>query len=126
MAVYLSAPHPANTVTVVLPSPEFGDGRAAQQSVQVRRSMLGRVITYVKSSDRYTLTLPFQLTRQKSLELENFVRIYYRATWQVILHDDTKWSAKLVGGGLTKSAVDRIYTGNELVTATLELSATRI
>jgi hypothetical protein len=88
--------------------------------------MLGRVVTYVRSNPRHTLELPFRLTRQKSLELEAFIRIYYRADWLVVLHNNTEWVGKLVGGTFGRTAVTRIGTGQELIETTLVISARRI
>jgi hypothetical protein len=93
--------------------------------------MTGRAVTYAKQSDRYTLTLPFRLTRMKALELQAFLASYQAASWRVTLYDGSNWEAQLAGEeGPVFTAVERIgsnsLTGKEAVTVTLTLSAKRL
>lgn len=130
MSTQIRAPYPGHKVTVILPSPQFGDTRASESTFVVKRSMLGRVITHPQNSDRFTLTLPLRLTRMKSLELEAFIKAYQSAHWELTLYDGSVWDAQLVGDPVTRAATDRIGSssliGKELIDVTLTLSAKRL
>lgn len=132
MSTIISAPYPNDKVTTVLPSAEFTDSRAARDGVTVKRSMLGRTITYVSTTDRETLNLPLRLTRMKALELEAFIQSYRSATWRIKMYDNTTWEAKLLGRDVVRNAIDRLggasasLTGSELVNLTLQFSAKKL
>jgi len=126
MSTIIAAPYPGTTVTMVLPNAKLEDMRASQQKIAVRRSMLGRLITYVKSNSRQTHRLSFELSRMKALELEAFVTIYYRAEWLITLYDGSQWIVQLLANPFEQITTDRAggWPGNEFVTVTLQLSAT--
>lgn len=131
MATTLRAPWPNYKVTSILPNVQFDDSRRSESTIVIKRTMTGRKVTYTQPSDRYTLTLPFQLTRMKALELEAFIKSYQSASWFVELYDGSQWEAKLVGEPVNRTATERInadhgLTGKELVEVTLTLSATRL
>jgi hypothetical protein len=130
MTTTLRAPWPNYKVTSILPSPEFGDGRAAESTIVIKRTMTGRKLTYVKPSDRYLLTLPFQLTRMKALEVEAFLKSYQAAPIFLELYDGSQWEAKLVNQPVSRVATERIGTstisGKELIELTLTFSAKRL
>ena len=92
--------------------------------------MTGRKVTYVKPSERYVLTLPFQLTRMKSLELEAFLNAYQSAPIYIKLYDGSEWEGQLVGAPVQRQATGRIgnstLVGKELIETTLTLSAKRL
>ena len=131
MSTILRAPHPNYKVTTILPNPEFNDSRSSESTIIIKRTMTGRKVTYTKPSERYTLTLSFELTRMKSLELEAFINSYQSAPWLVELYDGSQWDAQLVDEPVSREATERIdtgnaLTGNEMVVVTLTLSATRV
>jgi hypothetical protein len=130
MSTIIKAPYPNHKVTATLPSAKFDDARASESTVTIKRSMLGRKITYVNPSDRYTVVLPFILTRMKSLELEAFVQAYQSAHWEITLYDGSKWDCLLVGEPVSRAATQRIgdnpTPGKEAVEVTLTFSAKRI
>lgn len=131
MSTILRAPWPNYKVTSVLPNPKFGDVRSSQSTLTVKRTMTGRVVTYIQPSDRETLVLPFELTRAKSLEVEAFINAYQSTTWFLELQDEgSQWEVQLVGDPLTREATDVVSedsrTGRELVLLTLTLSAKRL
>lgn len=130
MSTTFRAPWPNYKVTSILPNPEFGDSRASESTIIIKRTMTGRKLTYNQPSDRYTLTLPFQLTRMKSLELEAFLNAYQSAPIFVELYDGSQWEAKVVDIPINRRATERIgtstLTGKELVDVTLILSAKRL
>lgn len=128
MLTSLSAPYPKANVTVVLPNALFDDGRAPEVAVDLKRSMVGDTFTYVKTSERSTLTLRFRLTKMKALELQNFIRIYYRAEMQISLHDNTIWVGKLSVNPFDGRTTQRAggQPGGESVEANLVFSAYRV
>lgn len=130
MATEIQGPYPNPKVTIILPNPQFDDARASESTMQIKRTMTGRVITYVQSSNRVTLQLPFLLSRMKSLELEAFVNSYQSASWKLTLYDGSIWEAQLVGQPVVRSATGRAgsstATGKESVEVTLTLSAKRL
>lgn len=125
MSTVLQAPYPSIKVTSVLPNCQFEDSRTPQAKVLVKRSREGRLISYVQSTDRQTLKLPFILTRQKALELEAFVQIYRTADWKVTLYDGSEWIARLTANPFERVTTERSgdSQGGESVELTLELSA---
>jgi hypothetical protein len=125
MSTFISAPSPSNKVTIALPSAQLGDTTATEQDIALQETMTGVVYTYVKSNTRRKLVLTFRLTRMKSLELQAFLRIYYRAEWKVVLYDNTVWTCKLLNFPVQFKTFSRAggQPGGEMVEVTLELSA---
>lgn len=119
--VIIRAPHPGHRTTLVLPSPSFEDSRAPQAEVLVKRSMLGRMITYVKSSSRETIRLPFEVTRYRAAAIESFFRVYYRAPLQITLQDNSVYVGNLVSP-ISQTGIGRKISGLEMVSITLEFS----
>jgi len=126
--ITIQAPFPQLNVACVLPNPKMQDSRAANQFVNLQRTMTGVMYSYVKSTGTTKLRLPFVLSRMKALELKEFIRVYYRAQWTVVLHDGTKWLASLLSDPFQSVTEGRAegWPGGEAVNVTLELSAERI
>lgn len=127
----LRAPYPGNKVTTILPKPQFQDIRKPESTIQVKRFINGGRKVYTNTTDTIQLTLPFLLTRQKSLELEAFLRSYQSADIQIDLYDGSRWKAKLTGRTFGYRAVDRYnvehgLTGKDLIETTLTFSALRL
>ena len=72
MSTFFAAPYPRLQTTSVLPDPEFGDSRASEASIQIKRRMRGKVSTYVNPNDTQVLVLTFLLTRKKHAEVDQF------------------------------------------------------
>jgi hypothetical protein len=128
VSTLIAAPYPKMKVSILLPSPRFEDTQAAEQTVSVIRSMAGDTYTYVKSSDRKTIALTFDLSRMKLLELQAFLKIYYRAPLRLTLHDGSQWEASLTANPFEGRAVSRAsnWPGKEAEEVRLEFSAKRI
>lgn len=128
MSTLIHAPYPAEKVTIVLPSAQFEDTRQPEHDVTVQRSMLGRVVTYVRSTPRRALVLPLQLSRMKSLELDAFVRIYYRAEWRIVLYDGSQWRVRMSSEPSQRITSGRTgdSQGGELVEWTLNLKGFKL
>ena len=126
----LKAPYPNPKDTTLLPKPRFQDIRASENRVHVKRTMKGVKWTYVDSSERTTLTLPFILTRMKAIELERFLDVYKAAPIFIELYDGTTWNGILVGQPVTRTSLNRTgeatLTGSESVEVTLVFSAEQL
>ena len=127
----ISAPYALPKTTSQLPEPEFGDTNATDASVDVKRTMTGRVVTYVTSSTKRRLTYRFSLTRQKQIELCEFIRIFKGVEWKLEDHDGTIWKAQLLGQSIRNRGVGRQAptvgtTGGEEYDATLRFLAEKI
>lgn len=128
MSIAISAPYPATKVTSILPDPDFGNIRASQSGIQIKRGMSGDVWTYTKPNDKEVSSLTFNLTRQKDLELAEFLRVYHTATWKLIDHNGKEWEVQLVGEPVRRRARGRVgetssSTGGESIILTLNFSA---
>jgi len=129
MSVTLSAPYPKTKVTTVLPDPQLGNTRTTESNVQLKRTMTGKLWSYVQSTDKEILVLSFIITRQKDFELAEFVRIYLTADWKLIDHNGKEWKVKLLGEPLRRNSVGRAAssntnaTGGETKSVTLTFSA---
>jgi len=76
----------------MLPNPQFGDGEALRDKVDMRRAMDGTSYTYVRrSDDRRQLTFDLPLTRMKALELIEFIRSYQASKIQLTDHLGQVW-----------------------------------
>lgn len=128
MTAFIQAPYPAPRLIITLPSPELGNGFQPESRVNVKRSMLGDVTTYVNSSARQTVTLTWELTVMKALELKEFIKQFPGSDWQLTLHDGTNWSVKLKDSDFAKRSEGRrdktgVQAGSEFDTVTLTFSA---
>jgi len=130
MTTILRAPWPNYKVTSILPNPQFGDKRSTESTITIKRTMTGRKVTYIQPSERYTLNLPFQLTRMKALEVEAFLNSYQSAPIFLQLYDGSQWEAQLADSQVSRQATERIgsspLTGKELIELTLTFSAKRL
>ena len=125
MPTTINAPFPQLNVACILPNAKFQDSRAANQAVNVQRTMTGVMYSYVKDTGAVTHRLPFTLSRMKALELKEFIRVYYRAQWVIVLHDGSRWLAHLLSDPFTSTTDGRAqgWPGSESVSIVLELSA---
>jgi len=74
--VLLFAPYPQVAAAIVLPRPLLQDKENSAATAQIRRAMDGTRYSYVKNPRSRVLSYTFEMTRQKSLELENFIDNY--------------------------------------------------
>jgi hypothetical protein len=94
----MQAPYPAVKTTSILPSPQFSNTQGLKTRIaSIMRSMNGsKRYTYVKKSPDETLTFQFLLTRPKSLELRDFILLYFASKVKITTHDGDVWSANFV------------------------------
>jgi len=88
----LRAPYPAMTTTILLPSPLFGDNRSLRVSINRMRAMDGTLYTYVKKKGgTKQFSWRFELSRDKALEMEAFLKVFFDGKVQVVDHNDESW-----------------------------------
>lgn len=81
--MYIRAPYPDTTTTIVLPNPEWNNTVRLDSRVSVKQTDDGGIVTYVSSrSGARIYAFDFNLTREKMLELFEFVRAYHSTVWQ--------------------------------------------
>jgi hypothetical protein len=92
MAIRLEAPYPLVETTSFLPNPSFSDSEGLTEEIVQKRTMNGRLYTYVKTkSGRRRLLLSFTLDRMKGLELRAFFRSYYYSKIKLTDHLGISW-----------------------------------
>jgi len=74
--VLLQAPYPQVAASVILPSAEFNDKENALGDMKIKRAMDGTRRTYVYRSNDRRLAYTFDMTREKGLELQDFLETY--------------------------------------------------
>lgn len=84
----------AHQTVTYLPNPEFGDSEAILSEVQRKRALDGTLFTYIKTTQRRKLIFQFNLTREKSLELNAFFQAYHSETILLTDHNDVTWTGK--------------------------------
>jgi len=72
----MQAPWPRIEASIVLPAPELDDKENNVSDMLVKRAMDGTRRVYVKRSTSRRLAYTFDMTRQKGLELEEFLTTY--------------------------------------------------
>ena len=124
MSFILKGPYPGPNTTTLLPSPRWGDSKALTASVQSIRSMNGELYTYVKSRNgRKKLRWEFEISRNKALELREFINSFYGSLIQAIDHDGDSWIGYLRNNPFEFSGAGRAgdgWPGGETMMITLE------
>jgi hypothetical protein len=120
----ISAPYPAFSGQIVLPSPEWGDFQRQQHTVIIKRDMFGVVIQTFKriTQDNDTLSFEMKMTRHKSLELLEFYRIYIGEKMLLINHHNVEYIGHLKMNPLEleKSARSLVGSSVEEITVRFE------
>ncbi len=96
MSVYLDGPYEASQARVMLPSPHLGDDFNPEIEVAIMNSMNGTVFSTIKTSERVHLNWEFLLSRQKSIELREFVDAYLNYDLKLIDWEDRVYKVKIV------------------------------
>lgn len=96
MSFVMMAPHQLVQTTMLLPSPEFGDSDNIVAAINLKRSMNNTKRTYINvPSDEY-LIYEFILTRGKTLEVIEFLKIYYPYDVRIINHKNETYVCKIM------------------------------
>lgn len=92
MSFTLEAPWPGSQTKSILPNPRLGNNENIQQSINIKRSITGTVRTYVKRNNmvkgdnRHKMQWSFVLTRNKAIEVLEFVKAYHASQMRVTDH----------------------------------------
>lgn len=83
--------------TIVMPNPLFSDSEANTNSLNVVRSVNGKRRTYIKSTGRRRkLRWNFRLTRNKALELREYMKVNHANRLRVIDHNNRIWEGYII------------------------------
>lgn len=119
----LKAPYPAVRTTTVLPSPKFDDSVALKAVVKTMRAMDGTLYTHVRSSgNKKSVKWDFEISRNKALELREFIDKYNTSKIQAIDHNNVTWVGFLKNNPFEFTGAGRAggWPGGETMTITLE------
>lgn len=110
------APYPSYNVTTILPNPELGDSEGLTASINKIYTMTGILFTYKKSkANKRKLLFNLEISRQKSLELEAFIELYFKEKIRLTDHMDQIWL-----GYLMNNPFESVSTTDEWQQITLE------
>lgn len=97
-AFEIAAPYPALTTTIILKNPYVGDSESIRDAVSTKRAVDGTLYTYVKTKGgRRKLKWEFTLSRNKCLEMENFIIAYFASKVRVVDHNGRIWVGNFTG-----------------------------
>jgi len=120
----LKAPYPAIKTTTLLPAPRWDDSKALAAAVIVNRAMDGTLYTNVKTRNgRKKLFWEFEISRNKALELREFITAYNSSLIQAIDHDGDSWIGYLMNNPFEFAGAGRAgpnWPGNETMVIQLE------
>lgn len=111
---------------IVLPCPQLGDSQSYSGTLNLKRSMTGNTITYVRRSRFNHLKYSWWLGRQKSLELEDFILNF--SDQFVTLYN---WKGETWVGYITNSpyefvAKERYQPTGERIEVTLDFEVVKV
>lgn len=94
--IVIKAPAPTFNKKLILPNPKLGDSYTPIRELNVGRGIDGTTYTYAKKTQNVRLLYEIELTRKKSLELEDFVNYYSRSKWLLTDHNNINYIVILV------------------------------
>lgn len=89
--IILQAPYPNLYHTTLLPNPQPSDTENDDLQIQVFQMMTGKTRIYVRGGSNRILAYTFLLTREKSLELRNFIEQFYYQPLKLTNHLNEVW-----------------------------------
>lgn len=96
MSVYLDGPYEASQARIMLPNPQLNDEINPEIEVSIMNAMDGTIYSTVKTSDRLHLNWDFLLSREKAVELREFVNAYMNGDLRLIDWEDRVYKVKIV------------------------------
>lgn len=96
MSVYIDGPYEASQARIMLPSPRLDDEFNPEIEVILMNSMDGTVYSAIKTSDRVHLNWEFLLSRDKAVEVREFVDAYLNHDLRLIDWEDRVYKVKIV------------------------------
>lgn len=123
MSFLIRAPYPSLITTTLLPSPAWGDSKSLTGSIITMRGMDGTLYSYVKSRNgRKKFNWQFELSRNKALELREFINSYHSEIIQVTDHDGDVYVGYLMNNPFEFAGTGRAFgwPGGETMSVILE------
>lgn len=109
MSVRISAPYPTPQTTTILPNPEMGNQEGLRVEVDTHRAIDGTLRTYVKKKyrQRRRLFWTFRLTRNKAIELREFLFSYHSSEFLVDDHEGRRWRGYVLNNPVEITMVNK-------------------
>lgn len=127
MSFMLQAPYPAIKTTSLLPSPQFSNTQGLKSRIaSIMRSMNNTRYTYVHSNPDQTLTFQFLLTRPKTLELREFILLYFASKVKITTHDGDVWAMNFVNDPFEFTGERKAEPSREMWTINLTMRGQRL
>jgi hypothetical protein len=106
--IVFEAPYLAVETTMYLPNPVLGDSIGQRGTVQMKRFMDGTTRTYVvRRLSRKQLQLTFEVSREKSIEIVDFVGIYSGSLMAMRNYDSQVWVGHIMNNPVEISCIGR-------------------
>lgn len=115
-----------DTEAITLPAPLFGDSEAETGTLTLRKAMDGTVYTYVKSKNTRKLKYDFELERQKSLQLKQFINLTNSKVLTLSNWKGEIWKVKYLSNPFVFTKTKRWAPTGEAVSISLEFEGMRI
>lgn len=87
----LQAPYPSLQTASILPNPQFSDQEALLGTVSRKLAVDGTRYTYIKRRGRRKLLWTFRLSREKALEVREFLFTYFASKIRITDHKGQAW-----------------------------------
>ena len=127
MSFIMQAPYPALKTTSLLPSPQFANTQGLKARLKsVMRSMNNKRYTYVQTNPDQTLMFQFLMTRAKSLEVREFVLLYFGSKIKVTTHEGDVWLVRFVNDPFEFTGERRAEPAREMYTINLTMRGQRV
>lgn len=109
MSIRISAPYPLLQTTTILPNPTLGNQEGLRVEVDTHRAIDGTLRTYVKKKyrQRRRLFWTFRLTRNKAIELREFLLSYHSSEFLVDDHEGRRWRGYVLNNPVEITMVQR-------------------
>jgi hypothetical protein len=112
--------------TIVLPCPQLGDSQTYSGTLNLKRSMTGDTITYVKRSRFNHLKYSWWLGRQKGLELEDFVFNFSDQFITLYNWKGETWVGYITSNPFDFVAKERYQPTGERIEVTLDFEVVKV
>lgn len=95
--ITLGVPYEAVTLSIELKDPELGDGQNLDIKTNFKKAMSGHIYSTIKTPGTTILNWTFvNLSRNKTIELEDFLIFAAGKNIDIVDHDSTHWKCKLL------------------------------
>ena len=112
--------------TLLLPCPQLGDTENYLGTLNLKRTMTGETITYIKKSRLHSLNYTFWLGRLKTIEAEDFVFNYAHLPHRLHNWKGEEWLVHLTNTPFQFTGKERYQPQGERYDITFEFTGTKI